>query len=477
MHVIGCKWTYKTKRHADGTLERRKARLVARGDRQIYGIDFEETYAPVMRGTTFRLLFALAALNGWATFLADVTGAYLYSGLPASETAYMTQPPGYEDGTNRVWKLLKALYGLRQAGRLWYRVYVKHMVSNGYTQSTADPCIIYKRATTNLVIIAWHVDDLNLFGQQCMINNALTDIKKAFKIREIGPITFSLGIQIEHLPAGIFLHQRKYTDEILQRFSPHFNNHPITTPLSTQTKLQPLPATATSELSDPKIYPAAIGSLNFLAINTRPELSTAISYLSAFSVKPSNAHWTTLMQVFQYLNTHRDHGILYKRDGHRDIIGYPDGAFNVHSGARSHIGYLLTLADGAFSWKSCKSPFVALSSTETEYMAFSELARDTHSVIHIHNALQLPINLPINIYEDNTSTIRQLQNDIFSNRSKHVELRFHYARDLIQRQLIKPVYIDTRDQPADLLTKPLPRAQFRHLLVKFGVLSLASLMQ
>ncbi|TPX48626.1 DNA-directed DNA polymerase [Chytriomyces confervae] len=470
-NIIGSKWVYKIKLNADGSVKRFKARLVAQGYTQRFGFDYAETHSPVMRSATFRWLLALTALNRWSTRMLDISSAYLYGDL--EDPVYMKQPPGHDDGSGRVYKLKKGLYGLKQAGRIWYIKLVTHLKSRGYVQSNADPCVFYKTLGTERVFLAIYVDDICFFGHQRMINAAFNDIKSAFKVRDLGPIKYTIGIQVEHMPSGIFIHQSKYIKEILARFSKYFTPYPISVPLPTSFKSAP--STETSALMpDPKLYLEAIGCLNYAAINTRPDLSTAVSYLSVFSSEPSTEHWDYLMRTYRYLNDTKDHGILYSNSGNSSPHGFADAAYNIHSGAKSQLGYLALLADGAISWKSTKTPIVPLSSTEAEYMSISELGREIQSFINLYTALDIPVTMPLTLFEDNMSTIHQCNNDVFSHRSKHINVRYHYIRELVNTKQVTITYIKTADQPADLLTKPLGRDAFSKHRSKFGMCSWTS---
>ncbi|TPX54244.1 DNA-directed DNA polymerase [Chytriomyces confervae] len=360
-NIIGSEWVYKIKLNADSSVERFKARLVAQGYTQRFGFDYAETYSPVMHSATF---------------------PYLYGEL--EDPVCMKQLPGHDDGSRCIYKLKKGLYGLKQAGRIWYIKLVTYLKSRGYIQSTADPCIFYKTMGTKCLFLAIYIDDICFFGHQCMIDAAFNDIKSAFKVHDLGPITYTIGIQVEHMPSGIFIHQSNPITHIFQRE----------------------PSTETSTLMpDPKTYLEAIGCLNYAAINTRPDLSTAVSYLSVFSSKPSTEHWDYLMRKYCYLNDTKDHGISYSNSGNLLPHGFADAAYNVHSGAKLQLSYLVLLADGAISWKSTKTPIVPLSSTEAEYMSISELGREIQSFINLHTTLDIHVTMPLTLFEDNMSTI------------------------------------------------------------------------
>jgi hypothetical protein len=475
-NVVGCKWVYRIKLKADGSIERFKARLVAQGFTQQYGIDFKETYSPVIRGATFRWLLAMATLHNWDMRMLDVTTAYL-NGL-LEEDIYMEIPEGFGDNKNgtKVLKLVKGLYGLKQAGRVWYNTLSRHLRSLNYIQSRADPCIFFKKHQNGTkAFLAVYVDDICLFGDPSAIRTAIKDIQKGFDIRDLGSLTYCLGIQIDKSNTGTFVHQTKYIRDILKRFEGLYSTRRSNVPLPPVTlrprrdNSDPSYDATLDAPADQQKYLEVIGSLNYASINTRPDLATAVSYLSSFSHNPSVVHWAALMKVLQYLNSTTSFGLFYSKTGNRELEGYADAAFNVHHGGRSQLGYLVTLAGAAVSWKSTKTTSVALSATEAEYMAISELGREIQAFVNIHAAIQLPLTGPVKVYEDNEGVLAMCVSDVYTNRSKHIDLRHHYIRSLVEHNIVDVAHIPGIHQPADLLTKPLSKNKFTKFRANLGL--------
>jgi Reverse transcriptase (RNA-dependent DNA polymerase) len=477
-NVVGSKWVYKAKLRTDKTsnmkqsIERFRARLVALGYSQEYGVDYFETFAPVVRAATLRWLIALSVINNWSRKQADVCTAFLNPTL--TEVIYIKPPPGYDFGPpGTVLLLHKGLYGLKQASRLWYQRLRSFFTSKGFTQSSADPCVFFRiHSPTNLVYLSVYVDDITFFGHDDAINLALNDLKNEFKLRDLGNLDCILGIQVHSTTDGVLIHQTKYIQTVLNRFSDYLG-FPTSTPLLAN-PLKPRLEITNEDYNeildspfDKKLYLKAIGSLNYASTYTRIDITTAVSFLSQFNNDPAVKHWNALIRVFNYLQSCPDLGIYYSRTGNSTITGYSDASYNIHYSCRSQLGYLITLANGPIHWKSSKTKVTCLSSTEAEYMAISDLGREIQSFSNLYEALSLRLPKPIIIFEDNLGTIAMCVSDSYTARSKHIAVRYHHIRDLVNSNLVKIMHIKTQDQPADMLTKGLHKSQFlklRHLL-------------
>ena len=475
-NVVGCKWVYKIKLKADGSVERFKARLVAQGFTQQHGLDFHETYSPVMRGTTFRWLVAMSTLKGWTMKCADVMNAYLNGTL--EETIYMELPEGYQSfGTNKVLRLRKSLYGLKQAGRVWNLAFGSHMRNMGYAHSRADPCLFHKRSSSGKEIyLTVYVDDVCFFGDPDMIDQAYRDITAKYKCRPITPLDYCLGIQLQRNSTSTFIHQSKYAKQVLSRFKDQFQPHRVYSPMihgaryrRTLVEGEPGYDKYADNPVSRTLYMEILGCINYAAINTRPDLATALSYLSGYAINPSQQHLDALLRILQYWASTPDFGIVYSSSGNSSPMAYADAAFNVHPEGRSQLGYCVLLAGGAISWKSSKTTTVALSSTEAEYMAISELGRELQSLINLYLALGLTSPVPIQVFEDNRGVIAMCVSDTYTARSKHIDLRYHYIRGLVRDGVLVVNFIRGHKQPADMLTKGLGSVLFTSFRGQIGV--------
>lgn len=463
---IGSKWVYKTKLNSDGSIERFKARLVAQGYTQEYGIDYTETYAPVVRGLTLRWLIAMATIQGWSMKLVDAITAYLNSKL--AEPLHMQAPKGYETELGYCWLLLNALYGLKQSGRLWYQTLTTFFKESGYFQSKADPCVFFKVFKSGPVYIAIYVDDLPIFGNIEAVNETIQILANRFKIRDLGDLTYCIGIQISQKKDYTFIHQTAYADAIITRFEKIIDNGPNSTPICPNFK--PISSTPTSTPVDQTSYLEAIGCLNYLAVNTRPDLSLCVSYLASFSQKPMSHHWDQIIRCLRYVKKTRNYGIKYEKHGNNSPIGYADASFAVHEKGKSQLSHIIMFANGPITWRSYKSALVNLSTTEAEYTSLSDLCRELQSLINIYSALCIPITLPLSVNEDNKGAIAMAVSDLYTAKSRHIALRYHHVRDMISNNIVRVDYIPTSLQLADLLTKPLPRIRISDLLLLLNLL-------
>ncbi len=476
MDIIDSKWVYKIKLKPDFTIERFKARLVARGDKQVYGGNYLETHAPVTRRDTFRWLIALATAKKWVMKAIDITGAYLNGIL---KTRILLRPPeGYRNILTLILELLKGLYGLKQGGRVWWLTLKEFLLVCGYLQSRADPCVFMKHEGGKSVYIAVYVDDITFFGDESLVDEAISALKKEYKLRDLGDLTFCLTMQIELSENGTFLHQRKYIQTILEKFSKEINNQTAPTPLDHRQKfhLTALPGepkydAVLDKPEDQHRYQEALGLLNYAAVNTRPDLSTAVSYLSGFASNPSKPHMDAVIRILRYLNGTATYGLYYQSDPAVIPSCYVDAAHDVHPNGRFQIGYIILMCGAPISWRSTKIPSVVISYMEAEYFAISEAGREIKALWNLHESFRIPLQDPIDIYEDNEAVISMCLSDTYTERSKHIDLRHHYIRELVEKNIVAIQPIRSQYQIADGLTKGKGRSLFRAFRDQIGVRS------
>ncbi|KAL3376952.1 hypothetical protein AABB24_003396 [Solanum stoloniferum] len=278
---IGCKWVYKIKFKADGSVERYKARLVAKGFTQQEGIDYHDTFSPVVKMVTVRCVVALAAQSGWCLFQMDVYNAFLQGDL--FEEVYMSLPPGFgSQGENKVCRLLKSLYGLKQASRQWNQKLTNALMQSGFTQSKLDYSLFTKtNSTGDIVIILIYVDDLLITGSSDrLIQEAKDTLHHNFKMKDLGELRYFLGIEFARSKDGILMNQRRYALELVSECG-LAGSKPTSTPLEQNQKLTSVEydrqfnITEYDELEDRRIYQRLIGRLLYLAM-TRPDISFAV---------------------------------------------------------------------------------------------------------------------------------------------------------------------------------------------------------
>ena len=484
---VGYKWVFVRKRNEKNEIVRYKARLVAQGFSQRPGLDYNETYSPVVDTITLRYLVSLAVHEKLDMHLMDVVTAYLYGKL--DKDIYMKIPKGfkmpeaYDPNHREIYsiKLQKSLYGLKQSGRMWYNRLSESLIEEGYTNSPICPCVFIRKNGQHFVIIAVYVDDLNLIGTPEEISKAVEFLKKEFETKDLGRTKFCLGLQIEHLEDGIFIHQSNYTTKVLKRF--HMDKaHPLSTPMvvrSLDVSKDPFrPREENKELLGPKVpYLSAIGALMYLANCTRPDISFAVNVLARFSSSPTRRHWNGIKHILRYLQGTTDLGLFYSNKSAPEMIGYADAGYlsDPHK-ARSQTGYLFTYGDTAISWRSTKQSITATSSNHAEIIAIHEASRECVWLRSITNYIRKNCGLsskeeiPTILFEDNAACIAQLKGGyIKGDRTKHISPKFFFTHDLQKNGEIEVQQIRSSENLADLFTKALPTSTFEKLVKRIGM--------
>lgn len=375
--IVGSKWVYKVKTGADGSVQRYKARLVAQGFTQKYGTDFDETFCPVVRQESLRLLIALSVQHDLTLHQVDVTTAFLNGTL--EEKVYMQQPKGFEcQGKEElVCKLKKSIYGLRQSPCRWNSTLDAYLKKLEFIQTASDPCIYYHKTAEDIMYIGVYVDDIILAGKtEKQLQEVKRDLSKKFDIKDLGNLKYFLGMKVVQDKESKFtwIGQPVYTKNLLKRFGMQ-DSKPTSTPVNVNSKLQSV--TIQDEPFNQIQYQSAVGSLMYLGMNTRPDIAYAVNNLARFNSNPQKEHWTAMKRVLRYLKGTINHGILYKKDGSDKCIGYSDADWAGDlSDRKSTSGYIFMLSGGAISWSSKKQKCVALSTAETEYIALSGAAQE-----------------------------------------------------------------------------------------------------
>eukprot|EP00253_Pinus_taeda_P026288 PITA_26288 len=334
--VIGVKWVYKTKSNVEGKIERHKARLVVKGYKQQYGRDYEETFAPVARMETVRVVMSIAAQNKWKVYQMDVKSAFLNV---LKEEVYIEKPPGYENKgqEHKLCRLKKALYGLKQAPRAWYSRIHSYLLENGFEKCEGEPTLYIKEKDGKILIVVLYVADVIFTSNdEYLIENFKAVMKEEFKMTDMGLLRYFLGIEVKQNGNGIFISQAKYVNELLQRFNMQ-DNKATMTPTVMGLKLS---KEDISKDFDPRLYKSIVGSLMYLTA-TRPDIMYAVSLISRFMERPKEAHCQATKRILRY----------------------------VKDDQKSTSGYVFHMGSGAISWASKKQPIVALSTTEAEYVA------------------------------------------------------------------------------------------------------------
>ncbi|RVW88003.1 Retrovirus-related Pol polyprotein from transposon TNT 1-94 [Vitis vinifera] len=455
---VGYKWVFVRKRNENNEIIRYKARLVAQGFSQRPGIDYEETYSPVMDAITFRFLISLAVSEGLDMRLMDVITAYLYGSM--DNDIYMKIPEGFKlpDANNTKphsmysIKLQRSLYGLKQSGLMWYNRLSEYLLKEGYVNNPICPCIFIKKSETGFAIIAVYVDDLNLVGTLEELTRTTNYLKKEFEMKDLGKTKFCLGLQIEHFPNGVLVHQSTYIKKVLKRF--YMDKAHLLIP-----------------------YLSAIGALMYLANCTRPDIAFSINLLARYNSAPTRRHWNGIKHILRYLRGTTDMGLFYSRESKQQLLGYADAGYlsDPHKG-RSQTGYVFNCNGTAISSRSVKQTMVATSSNHSEILAIHEASRECiwlRSMIqHIRESCGLSSikGGPTTLFEDNAACIAQITGGyIKGDRTKHISPKFFYTHELQKSGEIDVQQIHSSDNLADLFTKSLPTSTFKKLIHRIGM--------
>jgi len=467
-NVVTCKWVFKAKHDSNGNIVRFKARLVARGFSQAFGIDYFDTYAPVAKLTTYRTIFALAALEQWEIHGMDVITAFLLGKL--DEEIYMAQPEGFVAKgmkAGMVCRLLRSIYGLKQASRVWNRRLHRFLVKIGFTRSNADHCL-YVNHKRKIWITIW-VDDLLIAGKD---SKEIARVKKQlgdeFEMKDLGLVKHFLGMRITRDPSNgsISIDQTAYIRSILERFGMEASK-PVSTPLATGSRL--VKATDDDSNIDLKLYQGIVGSIMYGMLCTRPDNAFGIQQLSQFNSKPTNAHLQAAKRALRYLQGTQNVGPKYNAEITTPVQAYCDADYGAGEDRKSISGYVFMLAGSAISWQAKKQTTVALSTVEAEYHALAQAIKEAIWLQALLKDLGMEKYAPRTINCDNQGAIALAKNPTHHARTKHIDIQLHFVRDHVERGTIELMYCPTEDMVADIMTKALARDRHARLMGLMGL--------
>jgi len=470
--AVGCKWVYKIKRDAAGNIKRWKARLVAKGYSQVEGLDFTETFAPVAKFSSIRILLSLAAANDWECHHMDVKTAFLNGDL--EEEIYMEQPEGFVKAREEhlVCKLQKTIYGLKQSPRAWNKKLHDELQQLGFSRCEADHSVYYKRDNAGVVFLLVYVDDIIIITDNAAAMQACKDaLSSKFTMTDLGETNHFLGMEVQRDRAArlIFLNQRTYIDSMLDRYGMS-DCAPVRIPLSVGAKLPPV---ATEEKSFHSKYQSMVGSLMYLMVATRPDLGYAVGAVSQFAASPDEEHLAAAKRILRYVKGTAGYQLTLGGD----LKGFQLEAWSDADWAANNIdrksisGYCFKLGVGAVSWRSKKQASVALSSTEAEYMALTQATKEAMWIkfflteLGVFNSDGIPINV------DNQSCVALAKNPEFHARTKHIDIQYHFIREKVEDKSVKLEFCPTDQMVADVLTKALPQEKHQWCTTNMGVVS------
>jgi len=425
-------------------------------------------FALVAKLDTIRIILSMAAQNSWLIFQLDVKSAFLHGEL--KEEIYVQQPAGFiEKGQEeKVYKLKKALYGLKQASRAWYNKIEAYFLHNGFERCFCEHTLFTKSAKEGkILIVSLYVDDLIYTGNdRGMCNEFKNSMMSMFDMTDLGKMRYFLGIEVLQSTHGIFICQRKYAQEVLARFN-MMECNAVKNPIVPGTKLSKMD---TETKANASLFKQAVGSLMYLTA-TRPDLMYAVSLISRFMANPSETHWNAIKRILRYLKGTTELGIFYKKGEDIKLVAYTDSDYAGDIDDRkSTSGFVFSLGTGAVSWSSKKQPIVTLSTTESEYIAATSCACQCIWIMRILETIGFKEQKLILILCDSNSAIKLSENPVFHGKSKHIDVRFHFLRDLVREGKIKLSHCSTQNQIADIMTKPLKLEQFVKIRSMLGMI-------
>ncbi|GJS67592.1 retrotransposon protein, putative, ty1-copia subclass [Tanacetum coccineum] len=434
--LVSCKWLFKIKEGIEGVQKPRyKARLVARGFTQRAGIDYNEVFSPVVRHTSIRVILALTACKDYELEQLDVKTAFLHGNL--EEVIYMRQPPGYEQG-NKVCLLKKSLYGLKQSPRQWYRRFDEYMLSNGFKRSSYDSCVYYRSyAPGEYIYLLLYVDDMLIACKsKAEIGSTKSLLKKEFDMKELGEAKKILGMEIvrDQIRKILRVSQSVYVSKILNNFRID-NGKSVKMPLDGHFKLS---------LKDCPVRDCDV------------ERMSKVPYANA---------------ILKYLWGIANAGLVYgtNRGKDMDVTGFVDSDYAKDPDKGRSITDFAFLVQGCVvGWKATLQHVVALSTTEAEYIALTEAVNEAICLRGLLEELGVELNT-VAVNCDNHDAIHLLRNHVFYERTKHINVRYHFIREVLEAKTVNVLKVGTEHNVADALTKVVPGLKLQHCLELLNV--------
>ncbi|KAM5585973.1 hypothetical protein ABKV19_005070 [Rosa sericea] len=463
---VGCKWVYTIKHDSDGSVSRYKARLVAKGFTQTYGVDYDETFAPVAKINTIRVLLSLAANLDWPLKQLDVKNAFLHGDL--AEEVYMSLPPGYEtaDKTNVVCRLKKSLYGLKQSPRAWFGRFTQAMKRFGYKQSNSDHTLFLKHQKGKVTALIIYVDDMVITGDDREeIRRLQQQLASEFEMKDLGDLRYFLGIEVARGSSSIFLCQRKNVLDLLSETG-MLDCRPADTPIEQNHRLAEYPDQIPTDRAR---YQRLVGRLIYLG-HTRPDLAYAVSVVSQFMHNPSEDHMDAVVRILRYLKRAPGKGLMFSKYHYLEVSGYTDADWaGCITDRRSTSGYFTFIGGNLVTWKSKKQKVVARSSAEAEYRGMTHGVCELLWLRNLLRDLGFKPKRAMELFCDNKAAIEISHNPVQHDRTKHVEVDRHFIKEKLDANLIAFPFVPTEEQLADVLTKGVSVKAFHDSLDKLGI--------
>ena len=475
--AIGCKWVFKTKKDSLGNIERYKARLVAKGFTQKEGIDYTETFSPVSKKDSLRIILALVAHFDLELQQMDVKTAFLNGDL--EEEVYMKQPEGFpsSDGEQLVCKLKKSIYGLKQASRQWYLKFHNIISSYGFVENVMDQCIYQKVSGSKICFLVLYVDDILLAtNDKSLLHEVKQFLSKNFDMKDMGDASYVIGIKIhrDRFRGILGLSQETYINKILERFRMK-DCSPSVAPIvkGDRFNLNQCPKNDLEREQMKNIpYASAVGSLMYAQVCTRPDIAFVVGMLGRYQSDPGLDHWRAAKKVMRYLQGTKDYMLMYRRTNDLEVIGYSDSDFaGCIDSRKSTSGYIFLMAGGAVSWRSAKQTLTATSTMEAEFVSCFEATSHGVWLKSFIFGLRImdSISRPLRMYCDNSAAVFMAKNNKSGSRSKHIDIKYLAIRERVKEKKVVIEHVSTELMIADPLTKGMPPLKFKDHVVNMGL--------
>jgi hypothetical protein len=420
-------------------------------------LDCDETFSPVVKPATIRTVLSIALSKSWPIHQLDVQNAFLHGDI--QETVYMHQPLGFRDPhrPDYVCRLRKSLYGLKQAPRAWYQRFADFVSTIGFQHSTSDHSLFIYRRGSDMAYILLYVDDIILITSSHDLRKSIMALLASeFAMKDLGPLSYFLGIAVTRHDGGLFLSQSTYASDIIARAG-MASCKPSATPVDTKQKLS---TTAGTSYDNPTLYRSLARALQYLTF-TRPDISYAVQQVCLHMHAPCIDHMLSLKRILRYVQGTLHYGLHLYPSPIEKLISYTDADWGgCPDTRRSTSGYCVFLGDNLISWSSKRQPTLSRSSAEAEYRGVANVVSESCWLRNLLLELHFPLSLATLVYCDNVSAIYLSGNPVQHQRTKHIEMDIHFVREKVARGQARVLHVPSRHQIADIFTKGLPHVLF-----------------
>ena len=453
---IKTKEVYAMKKMKSGEPERFKVRIVVRGDYQVYGVDYFETYSPVIKMTTLRLLFCIATWFNIDIWLYDVVGAFNNGNL--EEVVWVWPPPTYEMfRPGKVWRLLKALYGLKQAGLMWYKRLSDWLKKIGFEECSGDPCLYYRGIVGASCWVAFFVDDVIVVANKQIRDEFYRLFSVEFAIVDKGELSYHLGIEFDYSPdrSCLLMHHYQYINKILKRFQMEECKKAVI-PMNPGADYGPKTEYEVCLDKRKLDYNSLIGSVMYPSTTCRLDICTAVSLWARNLHNPTRRHWNGAMHILRYLKHTQDLGLLFVRKSVNipfELNIYSDAAEPDKQNSKCQTGISVFLGNSCISYRSVKQTQTSIEMSIGEQYALFDATLDGLAIVKVIKELEVEISTPT-AFTDNNLLLQRIGTGQITRKNAWLDRRYNLMREKFLQREMHYRRVDSNDNPADMNTKP-----------------------